>query len=79
MSTQSVEMFKSWARVFVAAILTAYLTHLSAGGDPVSAPWRAFAIAGIVAVGPMVLRWLNPNDPVYGRGAKAPIEDAASD
>jgi hypothetical protein len=25
--------------------------------------------AGIAAVLPMLLRWLNPNDPAFGRGA----------
>lgn len=66
MSEQSVAILKSWARTFVAAVVTAYLAHLTAGGDPVSAPWRAIAIAGLVAVLPVVLRWLDPNDKAIG-------------
>lgn len=51
----------SYARVFVAAILTLYL----AGERDWSMLWQA----GIGAVLPPLLRWLNKNDHGFGRGA----------
>ena len=69
----------AWARVFFAAVLTAYLAHLASGGDPVSAPWQAIIIAGIVAVGPVILQWLSPNETAFGRGSDKPAVDTASD
>ena len=51
----------SYSRVFVAAILTLYL----AGERDWSMLWQA----GVGAVLPPVLRWLNKNDDAFGRGA----------
>jgi len=49
----------SWARSFVAASLTLYM----AGETDV----KKLALAGVAAVVPVILRWLNPNDQVFGR------------
>ena len=54
-------MFASWARSFLAAVLTLYLAGVT---DP-----RELLAAGIAAVVPPLLRWLNPNDPAFGRGS----------
>lgn len=51
----------SWARVFVTAVLVTW----SAG----ETDWKAILRAAALAVIPPVLRWLNPNDPGYGRTA----------
>jgi hypothetical protein len=51
----------SYARVFVAAILTLYL----AGERDWSMLWQA----GVGAILPPVLRWLNKDDHAFGRGA----------
>lgn len=51
----------SYARVFVAAILTLYL----AGERDWSMLWQA----GVGAILPPVLRWLNKDDSAFGRGA----------
>ena len=51
----------SYARAFVAAVLALYL----AGNRDVA----DLLDAGIAALIPPVLRWLNPNDPGYGRGS----------
>jgi hypothetical protein len=56
------EQFKaigaSWARSFLAAALALYMTGET---DP-----KTLAMAGIAAVAPVVLRWLNPNDVAFG-------------
>ena len=49
----------SYARVFVASSLTLYL----AGERDLSALWAA----GVAAVLPPLVRWLNPKDAAYGR------------
>lgn len=49
----------SYARVFVAAALTLYLS----GERDLSQLWAA----GLAAVLPPLVRWLNPNDDAFGR------------
>lgn len=49
----------SYGRVFLAAALTLYL----AGERDLSALWAA----GVAAVLPPLVRWLNPHDAGYGR------------
>ena len=52
-------MAASWARSFLAAALAVYATGNT---DP-----KAIASAGIAAVLPVILRWLNPGDKAFGR------------
>lgn len=49
----------SWARSFVAASLTLFM----AGETDV----KKLALAGLAAVVPVILRWLNPSDQAFGR------------
>lgn len=51
----------SYLRVFIAAALTLYL----AGERDLAALWAA----GVAAVLPPLVRWLNPNDAAFGRGS----------
>jgi uncharacterized MAPEG superfamily protein len=51
----------SYLRVFAAAVLTLYM----AGETSPSKLWAA----GVAAVLPPLIRWLNPNDSAYGRGS----------
>lgn len=51
----------SYARAFLAAVLT---LALAGERDP-----KALVAAGIAAIAPPLLRWLNPNDPGMGRGS----------
>ncbi len=62
MSQQHKEIIYSYARVFLAAALALYL----AGERDWSMLWEA----GVGAVLPPLVRWLNPNDQVYGRTRK---------
>jgi len=55
-------MAASWARSFLAASIAVYL---SGNSDP-----KAIAGAGVAAVLPVILRWLNPNDKAFGSTGK---------
>ena len=52
----------SWARSFLAAVIAMYLAGVT---DP-----KALLGAGLAAVLPVVLRWLNPKDASFGSGSK---------
>jgi hypothetical protein len=48
----------SWARSFMAAALALYMAGVQ---DP-----KTLAMAGVAAVVPVILRWLNPGDKSFG-------------
>jgi hypothetical protein len=48
----------SWGRSFMAASLALYMAGVT---DP-----KTLAMAGIAAVVPVILRWLNPKDQSFG-------------
>lgn len=52
-------MLASWSRSFLAASLALFMAGTT---DP-----KALAMAGIAAVAPVIIRWLNPNDAHFGR------------
>jgi len=60
---QAVEMGLSWGRVFAAASLAVWM---HTGAFNFDAMWQA----GVAAVLPVIIRYLDKNDPVYGRGSK---------
>jgi hypothetical protein len=62
MNKQVKEVIYSYARVFAAAVLALYLAG--------ERDWEMLWQAGIGAVLPPLVRWLNPNDPAYGRKKK---------
>lgn len=53
------KMLASWVRSFIGAALAVYMTG---NNDP-----KAIATAGVAAVAPVIMRWLNPNDSAFGR------------
>ena len=55
-------LLASWARSFLAASIAVYLAGVT---DP-----KAIAMAGLAAVLPVVLRWLNPKDSAFGSTGK---------
>jgi hypothetical protein len=59
LSAELKPMLASYARSFIAASLAVYLAGVT---DP-----KAILSAGVAAVLPVLMRWLNPNDKVYGR------------
>jgi hypothetical protein len=52
----------SWARSFLAAAVAVYMAGIT---DP-----KAIAGAGLAAVLPVILRYLNPNDKAFGLSGK---------
>lgn len=59
MNNKTKAMLASYARSAIAAALAVYSTGNT---DPMD--WLKAAVAALV---PVVMRWLNPNDPAYGR------------
>ena len=55
-------MIASYARSFLTGALTLYMAGET---DP-----RNLLAAGVAAIVPPLLRWLNPNDQAFGRGIK---------
>jgi hypothetical protein len=52
----------SWGRSFMAAALALFMAGVT---DP-----KTLAMAGVAAVAPVILRWLNPNDSSFGSKGK---------
>jgi hypothetical protein len=52
----------SWARSFMAAAIAVYMAGQTNPKD--------IAMAGVAAVLPVILRWLNPNDKSFGLSGK---------
>jgi len=52
----------SWGRSFMAASLVLYMAGVT---DP-----KTLAMAGVAAVAPVILRWLNPKDQSFGLSGK---------
>ena len=52
----------SWARSFMAAAVALYMAGET---DP-----KKLGMAGVAAVLPVILRWLNPNDAAFGLTGK---------
>ena len=52
-------LLASYGRSFLSASLAVYLAGVT---DP-----KAILAAGVAAVLPVLLRWLNPNDPAFGK------------
>ena len=55
-------LLASWGRSFLAAALAVYLAGVT---DP-----KAILMAGVAAVLPVAMRWLNPKDSAFGLAAK---------
>lgn len=61
MSDRDKRLLASYARSFASAVLTLWLAGET---DP-----HKLIAAGVAAILPPLLRWLNPNDPAFGRGS----------
>lgn len=62
-------MLKSWVKVFAATVLSLFLVD---GGDVFGVDWadlRTYLAAGVASVLPLVITWLDPTDPRFGRNA----------
>ena len=70
MSNQTKAMLKSWANVFMAAVITALIVVLGDGQISVEDLWYVL-VAGLVAVLPVVKNYFDKQDPRYGRVASS--------
>ena len=59
---EAVEMGLSWLRVFGAAVLAQILVGVS--------DWSIALNAGVVAVLPVIIEFLDPQHKMFGRGSK---------
>lgn len=59
MSKSTKLILASYGRVFLAAMLALYMAG--------ERDWNTLWQAGVAAVLPPLMRWLNPDDPAYGR------------
>lgn len=66
MSQHTKNMLKSWANVFVAAVLTALIVVIGDGQISVEDLWYVL-VAGIVAVLPVIKNYFDKQDPRYGK------------
>lgn len=57
----------SWARAFLAVMLSAAVADWTTDGVISLENWQTWVTAGAVAVVPVVIRWLNPADAAFGR------------
>jgi hypothetical protein len=55
---QAKALAASWGRSFLAAALALYMAGVT---DP-----KTLTMAGVAAVAPVILRWLNPSDASFG-------------
>jgi hypothetical protein len=55
---QAKALAASWGRSFLAAALALYMAGIT---DP-----KTLVMAGVAAVAPVILRWLNPSDASFG-------------
>ena len=62
MNNKDKAILGSYARSFLTGALTLYMAGET---DP-----RQLIAAGVAAILPPLLRWLNPNDQAFGRGSK---------
>lgn len=68
LSKQMKAMLKSWANVFVAAVITALIVVLGDGAISVEDLWYVL-VAGLIAVLPVIKNYFDKNDPRYGKGS----------
>ncbi len=66
MNKETKALLASWGRSFVAACLAQFLALGGSAFDLNGDALKSVIAAGIAAVLPVVLRWLNPNDVAFG-------------
>ena len=66
MSKELKATLASWGRSFLAACLAQFLVVGSGAFDITKDGWKSVFAAGVAAVAPVVIRWLNPEDKAFG-------------
>ena len=57
----------SWLRVFLAAMLNAWLLDLTEVADISFDAWETYVVAGLVSTLPVIVAYLNAADPRFGK------------
>ena len=66
MSKELKATLASWGRSFLAACLAQFLVLGGGAFDLDNDGWKSVVGAGVAAVVPVAIRWLNPNDKAFG-------------
>lgn len=66
MSKELKATLASWGRSFLAACLAQWIALGGSAFDFTGDGIRSVVAAGFAAILPVVIRWLNPNDPSFG-------------
>jgi hypothetical protein len=66
MSKELKATFASWGRSFLAACLAQFLVLGGGAFDLDGDGWKSVVGAGVAAVVPVAIRWLNPDDKAFG-------------
>lgn len=72
MNSKTKAMLMSWLKVFGTAVMTAFITLVASTQSfpTTSEAWTGILVAGVLAVGPVIINWFNKDDPRYGRGSE---------
>jgi len=66
MNKEHKALFASWGRSFAAACLAQFLVIGGSAFDLNGDALKSVLAAGLAAILPVVIRWLNPNDVAFG-------------
>jgi hypothetical protein len=66
MNKETKALLASWGRSFAAACVAQFLAFGGSAFDLNGDAVKSILSAGIAAVFPVILRWLNPNDAAFG-------------
>jgi hypothetical protein len=66
MNKEQKALLASWGRSFAAACLAQFLALGSSSFDLDGDALKSVVAAGLAAILPVVIRWLNPNDVAFG-------------
>ena len=66
MNEKNKALIASWGRSFLAACLAQFIALGGSAFDLSADGFKSIIAAGVAAVVPVIIRWLNPNDAVFG-------------
>jgi len=66
MTKEKKALFASWGRSFIAGCIAQFLALGGSAFDLNGDAIKSVVAAGLAAIAPVVLRWLNPNDKAFG-------------
>ena len=70
MSKSTKALLASWGRSFLAACLAQFLVLGGSVFDLNGDGFKSIVAAGVAAIAPVVIRYLNPEDKAFGEGAR---------